>query len=136
MIKLFLDWDPYHIEISPLICSENHRDDLHHGRVKLKTLERNGIQPELFPSILFPSIWIIPCWTFSSQTSKQAHESDLVQVYSTCFLIRMGFLGVRFDVGRGKITPSPCLKLVRITLKTWNLVRKCTHICSFRKYTF
>ena len=30
----------------------------------------------------------------------------------------MGFLGVRFDVG-GKITP-PRLKLVRITLETWN----------------
>ena len=28
------------------------------------------------------------------------------------------------------------LKLVRITLGTWNLVRKYTHIYSFRKYTF
>ena len=31
---------------------------------------------------------------------------------------------------------APCLKLVRINLETWNLVRKYTHICSFRKYTF
>ena len=29
-----------------------------------------------------------------------------------------------------------CLKLVRIMLETLNLVRKLTHICSFRKYTF
>ena len=35
----------------------------------------------------------------------------------------------------GKITP-PSLKLVRIVLETWNLVRKYTHISSFRKYTF
>ena len=28
------------------------------------------------------------------------------------------------------------LKLVWITLETWNLVRKYTHIYSFRKYTF
>ena len=37
----------------------------------------------------------------------------------------------------GKITPLPlCLKLVRITLETSNLVRKYTPLCSFRKYTF
>ena len=50
-------------------------------------------------------------------------------------LIRVGFLWVRFVVGGGtKITPG--LKLVRITLETWNLVRKYTHTCSFWKYTF
>ena len=33
-------------------------------------------------------------------------------------------------------TPNPRLKLGRIVLETYNLVRKYTHICSFRKYTF
>ena len=53
-------------------------------------------------------------------------------------LIWVGFLGVHFEVGgEGKIiTPPPCLKLVRIMLKTSNLARKYTSICSFRKYTF
>ena len=46
----------------------------------------------------------------------------------------MGFLGVRFELGGGKVTP--CLKLVRIMLETSNLARKYTPICSFRKYTF
>ena len=52
-------------------------------------------------------------------------------------LIWVGFLGVRFEVGEEwcKITPSS-LKLVRIMLETWNLVRKYKHICSFIKYTF
>ena len=31
---------------------------------------------------------------------------------------------------------SPCLKLVRIMLETWNLARKYKPICSFKKYTF
>ena len=57
-------------------------------------------------------------------------------------LIWVGFLGVRFEVGRGggKITSnyptSPCLKLVRITLETSNLASKYTHIRNFRKFTF
>ena len=53
-------------------------------------------------------------------------------------LIWVGFLGVRFEVGRGggvKL-PSPCLKPVRIMLENSNLARKYTAICSFRKYTF
>ena len=45
-----------------------------------------------------------------------------------------GLLGIHFDVkGWGGITP--CLKLVKSMLESWNLVRKYTHICSFRKYT-
>ena len=40
-----------------------------------------------------------------------------------------------FWVGGGRRIISPCLKLDRIMLGTSNLVRKCTHICSFRKYT-
>ena len=35
-----------------------------------------------------------------------------------------------------KINLNPCLKLVRIMLETYSLVRKYKHICSFRKYTF
>ena len=43
---------------------------------------------------------------------------------------------IHFEVG-GKITSRLlCLKFVRITPETWNLVRKNTHICSFRKDTF
>ena len=51
--------------------------------------------------------------------------------------MRVGFLGVCFGMGVGwdKIT-SPCLKLVRVMLETWNLVRMYTHKCSFRKCTF
>ena len=51
-------------------------------------------------------------------------------------LIWVGYLGVRFEVGRGVKLPPPCLKLVRIMLETWILVRKYIHVCSFRKYTF
>ena len=36
--------------------------------------------------------------------------------------------------GGGGITP--CLKLVIIMLETWNLLRKYTQKCSFRKYNF
>ena len=39
-----------------------------------------------------------------------------------------------FQGGDGWI--SPCVKLVRIMLETWNLVHKYTHIYSFRKKTF
>ena len=36
-----------------------------------------------------------------------------------------------------KRTPTyPCIKLVRIILETWDLVRKYTLICSFRKHIF
>ena len=31
---------------------------------------------------------------------------------------------------------TPCLKLVRIMLETWNLIRKFTRTCTFRNYTF
>ena len=48
-------------------------------------------------------------------------------------LICVGPFGICFEVGVGKITP--CLKLVRVILETWNLVCKYTHMCSFRKYT-
>ena len=49
-------------------------------------------------------------------------------------LIWVGFLGARFEVGRG--VKLARLKLIRIMLETWNLVHKFTHIFSFRKYTF
>ena len=55
-------------------------------------------------------------------------------------LIWVGVLGAHFEVcvwgGDVGVKLPPCLKLVRIVLETWNLVRKFTHICSFRKYTF
>ena len=57
-------------------------------------------------------------------------------------LIWVGILGVRFEVGMGEnylaLSPPPpsYLKLFRIILETWNLVRKYTHTCSFRKYVF
>ena len=52
-----------------------------------------------------------------------------------CINSNMGglFRGSFWGVGQ-KI--SRCLKLVIIMLETWNLVRKYTHISSFRKYTF
>ena len=49
-------------------------------------------------------------------------------------LIWVDFLVVRFEVGWVKV--HPCLKLVRVMLETWNLVRNYRHIWSFRKYTF
>ena len=52
-------------------------------------------------------------------------------------LIRVGVLGLSFVVWiRGWGVNLPRLKLTRIMLETWNLVRKDTHICRFRKYTF
>ena len=52
-------------------------------------------------------------------------------------LITAGFLGVRFGVGGGGgVGGGACLKLVRIMLEIWDLVRKYVHMCSFRKYTF
>ena len=67
--------------------------------------------------------------------SNASEKAILAQRFLT--LIRMGFLGVLLEVGRGgggKITP--CQKLVRIMLETSNLARKYTAIFSFRKYTF
>ena len=49
-------------------------------------------------------------------------------------LIWLGFLGVRLELGEGKINP-PCLKLVRMKLETSNLVRKYKDIYSSRTYT-
>ena len=54
-------------------------------------------------------------------------------------LFRGSFWGVYVCVGvggEGGLKLSPCLKLVRIMLETWNLVREYKHIYSFRKYTF
>ena len=62
-------------------------------------------------------------------------ENNEEKRINVLILIWVGFLGIRFEMGESKVTPS-CLKIVRIMLETWNLVRKYTHICSFRKYTF
>ena len=42
----------------------------------------------------------------------------------------MGFLSVRFEVRKGRkggVKITPCPKLVRITIETWNLIRKYKH---------
>ena len=46
-------------------------------------------------------------------------------------LTLVGLLGIHFEGGREVNYSLPCLKLVRIMLKTSN-----THIFSFRKYSF
>ena len=50
----------------------------------------------------------------------------------TLILIWVGFLGFILRWRVGEITSS--LKLVRIMLETWTLVR--THLSSFKKYVF
>ena len=52
-------------------------------------------------------------------------------------LIWVGILGIRLAVmvRRGESKISPCSKLVKIMLETWNLVCMYTRICSFRKFT-
>ena len=67
---------------------------------------------------------------------KQSMMRHFIRSRHCLTLIWVGFLGIRFEVGGGKIIPPPCLKLVRVMLETSNLARKYTPICSFRKYTF
>ena len=63
------------------------------------------------------------------------HGLYLLRIIFRLTLIWVGFLGVRFARVRvGKITSL--LKLVRIILETWNLVRTYTHISSFKKVSF
>ena len=52
-----------------------------------------------------------PRKTFSTRVNTHTIQPRLT-------LIWVGFLGVRFEVGGGKITPPPCLKLVRTVLET------------------
>ena len=49
-------------------------------------------------------------------------------------LFRASFWGLRLEGWGDKITL--CLKPITIMLETWNVTRKYTHICSFRKYSF
>ena len=65
-----------------------------------------------------------------------AQDIDKVIPMYNLTLIWVGLLGVCFDVGVGVQCPSLCMKLVRITLVTPNLVRKCRHLFIFRIYTF
>ena len=57
-------------------------------------------------------------------------------------LVWVGSLGVCFEVEEGGgggergVKLAPSLKLVKIMLEAWNLVRKYTNIFSSRKYTF
>ena len=48
----------------------------------------------------------------------------------------MGFLIGSFWGGGRKVTPTPCLKLVRIMLETSNLARKYTQLCSLENIPF
>ena len=96
------------------------------GCVYLKSKRRYNAKPLAFYFYVKAKILI----SVEIVISELMYHWELILL----ILIWMGLLGVRFEVGGCKITP--CLKLVRIMLETWNLGRKCTHICSFRKYTF
>ena len=68
-------------------------------------------------------------WTHKEEKSLVAEIfiktlKSKISKYMTLTLICMGFLEVRFEVlvGWGKITT--CLKVVRVTLETWNLELK------------
>ena len=91
-----------------------------------KVDEKNGV---ICLVSLFPSWYVV--LKLSKKVSLSSGQSLLT-------LIWVGFSGVHSEVwGMGVLPPlpHPCLKLVRIMLETWNLVRKYIHICSFRKYT-
>ena len=72
------------------------------------------------------SVWIIHIY----------YNHIKLNEYFNCLLILIwvDILGVRFEVWGG--VKLPRLKLVRITLETWNLVRKYIYTCSVSKYTF
>ena len=75
---------------------------------------------------------------FSSRVVSLEWKSDKEHDWTPLTLVWVGFLGLCFEArgDGGKTTPLPHLKLLRTMLETWNLVRKYTHICSLRKYTF
>ena len=64
-------------------------------------------------------------------TSKRAAIQKTVEATGDLTLTLVGLLGIHFEGGREVNYSLPCLKLVRIMLKTSN-----THISSFRKYSF
>ena len=74
----------------------------------------------------------VKCVVFTLSLTLYTFNSS-VYILSSLTLIWMGFLGVRFEVGGVNL---PRLKLVRIMLETWNLVREYTHKFSLRKYIF
>ena len=61
--------------------------------------------------------------------SKVSGQGQILQLFNP----NLG--GTCFAGEGGRVSDYP-LKLVRIMLETWTLVRKYKHICSFRKYTF
>ena len=61
---------------------------------------------------------------------------DQIRFLFLSFPFWVGFLGVRFEGGGIKLPLPLCLKLVRTILKTLNLARKYTPICSFRNIPF
>ena len=73
---------------------------------------------------------------FQSVTTRY-HQFLLKKKYikpNLCWPFRGLFLGEGSKI-MPQPTPTPCLKIVRIMLKTWNFLCKYTHVCSFRKYT-
>ena len=72
---------------------------------------------------------------FELNPTIERKDIQAKKVYSDIFcpltLMWVGFFGVRFEVGGGGK-----IKLVRVMLETWHLVRNHKKICSFRKYTF
>ena len=70
------------------------------------------------------------CLSLMSQEVK-----NKITVYISIFNLNLGglFKG-SFWSGRG--VKTPCLKLVKIMLESWNLVSNYKHIFSFRKYSF
>ena len=78
--------------------------------------------------------FLVKCVVFTLSLTLYIFNSSVYISLSSLTLIWMGFLGVHFEVGVSKFTP--CLKLVRIMLETWNLVREYTQKFSLRKYIF
>ena len=85
---------------------------------------------------------LMPAFLYGKKAWKKLSKAEiqhLEKIQGKAFtLTSVGFLGVRFEVGGSKITPTPhpCLKPVRIMLETSNVARRYKPICSFRKYTF
>ena len=75
-------------------------------------------------SDLYFNSLVVEKWKQSKtkQTNKQTKKKDSNKTKDWILaLIWVGFLGITFVVGKGgRGKTSPCLKLDKITLKTWN----------------
>ena len=77
-------------------------------------------------SLFFISYWKCSFWVNSVQKIK---------IFSLNWNLVTRLIG-SFSTRNTLFGYIPCLKLVRVTLETWNLARKYTFICSLKKYTF